>query len=310
MNYYQLLGIPPTAPTTTIRKKYYALAKQYHPDKHPEEDPSGEAFKQLSEAYSTLSNPKKRYLYDIQLELSHDPVSEPFHFTDDELEILYAYYQKITRSIEVRFLSLLYQSLPHQSRDHLKQSMTQHLQRLRAFFQRPTTHTIVHQQNLKTIDCRRLSEDFSIHLQREFHEVYLNRCKEVKVFLATHTHHLFITHSDYTLTFRNGTHRITIHIATHTEEPYILNGYDIHYKLPINLYQYFFDTHVSVPFPCFTLTHDPRDTHVAAISHKGLHDPILNTRGTLFIHPALRHFLNMEIAHLHKELLYTLLTPS
>jgi curved DNA-binding protein CbpA len=303
------LGLPPTAPTFTIRKTYYALAKKYHPDKHPGEAHSGEVFKQLSEAYSTLSNPKKRYLYDIQLELSHDPVSEPFHFTDDELDILYAYYQKITRSIEVRFLVLLYQSLPNQNSDHLKQSMSLHLQQLSGVFQRPYTHTMVHQPNLKTIDCRQLTEDFSIHLQRDFQEVYLNRCKEVKIFLTDKTHHLFITHSDYALTFHNGTHRITIHIATHIDEPYVVNGYDIHYKLPINLYQYFFNPYVSIQFPRFTLKHDPRDTNVVIITNQGLHNPLLNKRGTLFIHPTLLHFLNMDISHLHKELLYTLLTP-
>ena len=65
MNYYEILEISSNSDTRSIKKHYYQLSKKYHPDKN--NGKSDEKFKLLSEAYSTLSNPKKRYLYDIKL---------------------------------------------------------------------------------------------------------------------------------------------------------------------------------------------------------------------------------------------------
>ena len=65
MNYYEILEISKNSDTRSIKKHYYSLSKKYHPDKN--NGISDEKFKLLSEAYSTLSNPKKRYLYDMKL---------------------------------------------------------------------------------------------------------------------------------------------------------------------------------------------------------------------------------------------------
>ena len=64
MNYYEILEISKNSNTKNIKKHYYELSKKYHPDKN--NGKSDEKFKLLSEAYSTLSNPKKRYLYDMK----------------------------------------------------------------------------------------------------------------------------------------------------------------------------------------------------------------------------------------------------
>ena len=69
MNYYQILNIDNNSSTQKIRKHYYRLAKLYHPDKNNGSNQNIEDFKLLSEAYTTLSNPKKRYLYDLKLQL-------------------------------------------------------------------------------------------------------------------------------------------------------------------------------------------------------------------------------------------------
>ena len=62
-DYYSILGLSPQATPEQIKSAYKKLAKQWHPDvnKTPE---ATEKFKEISEAYSTLSNPEKKQIYD------------------------------------------------------------------------------------------------------------------------------------------------------------------------------------------------------------------------------------------------------
>ncbi|RKP07015.1 X-domain of DnaJ-containing-domain-containing protein [Thamnocephalis sphaerospora] len=62
MEYYDLLEVQATATQAEIRKKYYKLAIQYHPDKNSDPD-AEEHFKKISEAYQVLSDPELRKRY-------------------------------------------------------------------------------------------------------------------------------------------------------------------------------------------------------------------------------------------------------
>lgn len=61
MDYYSLLGVPKTASGDEIKKAYRKLAMQHHPDRTGGDDTK---FKQIQEAYDTLSDPQKRSEYD------------------------------------------------------------------------------------------------------------------------------------------------------------------------------------------------------------------------------------------------------
>lgn len=60
---YKLLGVPRSASDAEIRKAYRALAKKYHPDVNKDKPQMAEKFKEISAAYSLLSDKdmKKRY---------------------------------------------------------------------------------------------------------------------------------------------------------------------------------------------------------------------------------------------------------
>jgi DnaJ family protein A protein 2 len=58
---YDLLGVRPEATEAEIKKGYYKMAKEFHPDRNPE---AGDKFKEISFAYEVLSDAEKRQVYD------------------------------------------------------------------------------------------------------------------------------------------------------------------------------------------------------------------------------------------------------
>jgi|7_EtaG_2_1085326.scaffolds.fasta_scaffold19218_4 molecular chaperone DnaJ len=59
-DYYKILGLDPTISKEEIKKTYRKLSKLYHPDRGGDEN----KFKEISEAYNTLSDERKRQDYD------------------------------------------------------------------------------------------------------------------------------------------------------------------------------------------------------------------------------------------------------
>lgn len=72
MNYYDVLGVSPTADDFVIKAAYKALAQRYHPDKfHGNAKDAADAevkMRQLNEAYQVLSDPAKRRDYDVHFQ--------------------------------------------------------------------------------------------------------------------------------------------------------------------------------------------------------------------------------------------------
>lgn len=60
-NFYKILGVSEEADPAKIKKAYRRAAKRYHPDISPKDEGK---FKEVQEAYETLSDPKKKALYD------------------------------------------------------------------------------------------------------------------------------------------------------------------------------------------------------------------------------------------------------
>lgn len=74
---YQMLGVARDADEDALRKAYRKLARKYHPDVNPNDKAAEEKFKEISHAYSVLSDAEKRRAYDefgaVSLEGGFDP---------------------------------------------------------------------------------------------------------------------------------------------------------------------------------------------------------------------------------------------
>ena len=63
-DYYEVLGVDKNASAEDIKKAYRKLAKECHPDLHPDDKTAEDRFKELNEANEVLSDPDKRARYD------------------------------------------------------------------------------------------------------------------------------------------------------------------------------------------------------------------------------------------------------
>ena len=61
---YDALGVAKGASADDIKKAYRKLARQYHPDRNPDDKAAEERFKEIQAAYDVLSDPEKRKRYD------------------------------------------------------------------------------------------------------------------------------------------------------------------------------------------------------------------------------------------------------
>lgn len=63
-DYYEALGVPRDASEADLKKAFRTLARKFHPDANPDDPQAEEKFKEINEAYSVLSDPEKRAMYD------------------------------------------------------------------------------------------------------------------------------------------------------------------------------------------------------------------------------------------------------
>ena len=80
-DYYAALGVPRDADAAAIKKAYRQLARDLHPDKNPGNDAAENRFKDVSEAYDVLSDPKRRSEYDEARRLFGSGARRPGGFT-------------------------------------------------------------------------------------------------------------------------------------------------------------------------------------------------------------------------------------
>lgn len=63
-DFYAVLGVQRQSSPEEIKKAYRKLAMKHHPDKNPNDKAAEDKFKEATEAYDVLSDPKKKQMYD------------------------------------------------------------------------------------------------------------------------------------------------------------------------------------------------------------------------------------------------------
>lgn len=70
-DYYAELGVTKDASDKEIKKAFRKLAREFHPDSHPDDPEAETRFKEINEAYETLSDPETRTEYDHAREMGY-----------------------------------------------------------------------------------------------------------------------------------------------------------------------------------------------------------------------------------------------
>jgi molecular chaperone DnaJ len=105
-SYYEILRVSPTAGTDEIRRAYRRLARLFHPDASPVED-GGARFRELREAYETLSDLGLRRQYDRNLAAESRSAGRPSHreWFADEIAVDFPSVSALAERIRDRFLN-------------------------------------------------------------------------------------------------------------------------------------------------------------------------------------------------------------
>ena len=85
-DYYEILHLPDSANQEEIKRSFRKLALELHPDHNPNDPESENKFKEITEAYGVLSDPKKKQEYDrFRSDYLSGRRSSRFHYSQEDI---------------------------------------------------------------------------------------------------------------------------------------------------------------------------------------------------------------------------------
>lgn len=170
-DYYEVLGVEKNTEKDEIKKNYHKLSKKYHPDKNKRGE---EEFKKINEAYHHLSDDHLRKKYDFETSFFFKNIDffKNVDLNNEELDIIYSYYEKITESKEFILMKLIYNSFPPKVKDHIKMKINEKLKK-----ENNISYGLIKKE--KSIDINELNENLIINLNISYSD-YIN--KKLKIF--------------------------------------------------------------------------------------------------------------------------------
>ena len=79
-SHYDVLNVHRNADKRAIKKSYYRLSKQYHPDLNPDNTEAHAKFLEVNEAYAVLGNEASRRTYDSSIDSGSDSTSSSSYY--------------------------------------------------------------------------------------------------------------------------------------------------------------------------------------------------------------------------------------
>ena len=217
MDLYELLEIDEKDFNMDILKKqYHKMCKIHHPDKGGDEN----YFKLIQEAYETLSDEKKRAMYDRYKRFSF---LKDYNFTDEELQEMNKYYEELLQNENVRLATTLYKTLPPQVKERLN-SMKDFIFNYDKNKKNEISKSIV--IPAKFIDITGLNEDFYIEVNVGLEDAYKRVLKRITIKSKYGIYYLFLRDFNHNVYLYNK-YSFVLKLRTKDNEKFIRKNNDL-----------------------------------------------------------------------------------
>ena len=237
MNLYELLEIDENNFNMNILKKqYHKMCKIHHPDKCGDEN----HFKLIQEAYETLSDDKKRAMYDRYKRFSF---LKEYNFTDDEFHEINKYYDMLLKNENVRLATTLYNTLPEQVKQRLN-SMKDYI--INYDKNKKDCKEIV--ISAKYIDITKLDEDFILELNVKLEDAYNNVLKRIIIVSKYGIYYLFLREFNEKIYLYNK-YSFIIKLKTLGKDNFIRNNNDLIMIYKPKIHELFNNTILNITLP-------------------------------------------------------------
>ena len=217
MDLYELLEIKEEDFNMDILKKqYHKMCLKHHPDKGGDVN----HFKLIQEAYETLSNDKKRAMYDRYKRFSF---LKDYNFSDEELQEMNKYYEELLQNENVRLATTLYKTLPPQVKERLN-SMKDFIFNYDKKDKKEISKSIV--IPAKFIDITGLNEDFYIEVNVGLEDSYKRILKRITIKSKYGIYYLFLRDFNHNVYLYNK-YSFVLKLRTKDNEKFIRKNNDL-----------------------------------------------------------------------------------